>query len=245
MNAILVSFSIGFLGSLHCVGMCGGLIATFSSSRQKTWWLGLSVYQLGRISTYTIMGAMSGILGAVFSGIPGFHHAQVLLSILAGIMMITFGLHIAGWMPDPFAKSLRRIYRLTGLSRWVFIARTSTRPMSWFIVGLINGLLPCGLVYAGLSYSLTAGNVPQSILMMLSFGLGTIPAMMFAPYLTQKALNNTIFTNKIRNNIRAHGIKLVAMLVVCVGLITAFRGSTWMPHSHHIIPEKHSIALTG
>ena len=229
MNAILVSFTIGFLGSLHCVGMCGGLVTALSSARSKTWWLGLSYYQVGRIGTYTIMGAVSGILGAVFSGIAWFHQVQFLFSALAGIMMITFGLHIAGWIPDPFLKGLNRAYQFTGLSQWVYTAKTSTRPMSWFTVGMLNGLLPCGLVYAGLSFSLSAANVPQAALMMLSFGLGTIPAMIFAPLLLHKATRD----------IRVKSIKVAAVLVVCLGVITVFRGSAWMHHNHGSLPGHH------
>ena len=237
-NALLASFAIGFLGSFHCMGMCGGLVSSLSSTRINVWWMGLTAYQLGRIMTYTLLGAFSGLIGLALSQMSWFSGVQNLLAILAGVIMLFFGLNIAGWMPDPFVKGISRFYQFSGLGSWIQAARASHMPTSWFIVGAINGLLPCGLVYAGLSLSLTAGNVGESMMMMFAFGLGTVPAMMFIP----------VFIGKASPKSRFLGIKFAATLVVILGLLTMFRGSDWLHENlygghHHVAQMEHEHHL--
>jgi len=233
-NTLTTSFLIGILGSMHCAGMCGGLVTTLSMGRSRVWVTGLMAYQFGRISTYTLLGMIAGIIGSVITGIAWFSQAQFYLSILAGIMMITFGLHIAGWMPDPFTRIISRFYKFTGLGQWVATARTSTNPASWYFVGALNGLLPCGLVYAALSLNLAVGNPVRSSVGMFLFGLGTIPSMMLVPVIFQK----------LTTKIRARTIKVAAMLVVLVGVVTMLRGTGLMHHlmHHNMNMQQHAAA---
>jgi sulfite exporter TauE/SafE len=215
---VLASFALGFLGSLHCIGMCGGLVTTLSMSRPRVWWSGLFAYQIGRISTYTLMGLFSGLLGAVLSRVFWFDHAQIALTLLAGAMMITFALHIAGWLPDPFLKGATRLFNVTGISRLLSAASASPHAASWYVVGVLNGFLPCGLVYAALSLSLTAGHVGLAALMMLAFGLGTVPAMSFVPALMKS----------IAPAMRGQVLNIAAVLLIGLGVLTMIRGSEWM-----------------
>lgn len=231
-NALLASFSIGFLGSFHCMGMCGGLVASLSSTRKGVWWMGLTAYQLGRITTYTFLGVLTGLVGAVFSELAWFTGIQDVLAILAGTIMLCFGLHIAGFISDPFSKGISRFYAITGLAKWIHSARNSELPTSWYIVGVINGLLPCGLVYAGLSLSLVSGGVAESMMLMFAFGLGTVPAMMVIPGLLCNASAKG----------RSWGIKLAATLVICLGIVTMFRGSGWLHENLHGEHMDHHVA---
>jgi len=219
---LAAAFLVGFLGSMHCVGMCGGLITALSMSRSRIWWPGLMGYQTGRIVTYTLLGLMIGILGMALAQTTWFSGAQQGLTVLAGILMIVFGLALAGWLPDPLARGMASVTRMIGLSRWIQAASSSRMPMSWFMVGLFNGLLPCGLVYAGLALSLTAGSLALAAAMMFAFGLGTVPAMTIVPWVLKSA----------SPAMRGHVLKTAAVLLIGLGILTMLRGGEWM-HSMH------------
>jgi len=220
---LLASFMIGFLGSMHCIGMCGGLITTLGMARPTVWWTGLAAYQAGRVSTYVLLGLLTGLAGTVLTKMAWIDSAQNVLAVLAGIMMVTFGVHLAGWMADPFQKVLTRFSLLTGLSGWIQSAAASRQPVSWYMVGFCNGLLPCGLVYAALAMALSSGEVPQAGLIMLAFGLGTVPAMMFVPVLMRK------LAPRMRGGI----LKVAGVVLIMLGLLTMIRGADWMHTGHH------------
>jgi len=229
MSALLLaSFLVGFLGSMHCVGMCGGLVTTLSMSRPRIWFTGLIAYQFGRTATYTFLGLIAGMVGVLLSQAAWFSDMQRALTIVAGSLMVVFGLHLAGWLADPLAKGMASISSRLGLTRWIHAASTSRMPMSWFMVGLFNGLLPCGLVYAGLTFSLTSGNIITSAAMMFAFGLGTIPAMMFVPIILKSA----------SPAMRGYVLKLAALLLIIMGILTMVRGSAWM-HVLHGMDHQH------
>ncbi len=222
MTLIIASFLVGFLGSMHCVGMCGGLVTTLTMSRPKIWWSGLMSYQLGRIATYTFLGFIAGMVGMAITQVPWFADMQRGLTWVAGALMIIFGLNLAGCLPDPFVKMMAKFTKIIGLTGWVQSATSSRMPMSWFMVGLFNGLLPCGLVYAGLALSLTSGNIALSAAMMFAFGLGTVPAMTLAPVVLKSASPKA----------RGWVLKAAALLLVVMGAFTMIRGSSLM-HSMH------------
>jgi len=228
-TTVVTSFIIGIMGSLHCAGMCGGLVTTLSMGRPKVWVAGLLAYQFGRICTYTLLGMIAGIIGAVISGIAWFSQAQFYLSVLAGLMMVTFGLHLAGWMPDPFTRAISRFYKYTGLGQWVASARSSTNPVSWYFVGVLNGLLPCGLVYAALSLNLAVGDPVNSSMGMFLFGLGTVPSMMLVP----------VIFRKVSTLVRARTVKVAAVLVVLIGVVTMLRGTDFLHHYMHHDMDMH------
>jgi len=220
---LLASFMIGFFGSMHCIGMCGGLVTTLGMARPTVWWTGLAAYQAGRVSTYVLLGLLTGLAGAVLTKIAWIDSAQNVLAVLAGMMMVTFGVHLAGWMADPFQRMLTRLSLLSGLSKWIQAAAVSRQPVSWYIVGLFNGLLPCGLVYAALAMALSSGETPQAGLIMLAFGLGTVPAMMFVPLLMRR------LAPRMRGGI----LKVAGVALILLGLLTVVRGADWMHAGLH------------
>jgi len=165
-----LAFFTGFLGSMHCVGMCGpialalpvGHLSTF-----KAYWARV-VYQFGRTWAYAIIGLIPGLLGEAIS-LTGF---QQKLSVLAG-----FGLLIAAFAPrflhieSNFSVILQIKKRL--LKVWI-----QKKTGTFLFAGVLNGFLPCGFVYIGLAGSLSAGSLTGSMLYMLAFGLGTWPAIL-------------------------------------------------------------------
>lgn len=228
------AFLLGLLGSMHCVGMCGGLVTTLSMVRQKIWWSGLMSYQMGRIATYSLLGLLAGMVGMVATQLPWFSDMQRVLTFVAGSLMILFGLHLAGWLSDPLIRIMATFSQVIGFSRWIQAASSSRMPMSWFMIGLFNGLLPCGLVYAGLALSIGSGNIATSTGMMLAFGLGTVPAMTLVPWVLKS------ITPKIRGNI----LKVAAIFVIALGVLTIIRGGDWMHRmhgSHHTQQTQHDI----
>lgn len=222
LTGYMVTFSLGFLGSMHCIGMCGGLVSALSMSRPAIWWSGLAAYQAGRVLTYSLMGLAVGLLGIPLQQLGSFGQIQLALTLLAGLMMITFGLNIAGWMPDPFVRLAARVNAGLGFADRIKKAAASSAQISWFGIGLANGLLPCGLVYVALSLGLASGGTWQPSLMMAAFGLGTVPAMMFAP----------VVVRSLTPENRGLVMRALGILIIIFGLFTMIRGSSWM-HALH------------
>lgn len=165
------AFTIGFLGSFHCVGMCGPLaIAIGSGIGGNKIYLKL-LYNIGRIFTYSIMGTAAGFVGKSFS-IMGLQND---LSIGAGIMIIIFILFSNGRLLKFFTgKTVKATAGMRGaLGRMM----KKKSPFAIFGVGLLNGILPCGFVYLSLAGATAAGTIYDSFLYMLLFGLGTLPMM--------------------------------------------------------------------
>jgi len=211
---LLLMLSLGFMGSLHCIGMCGGLVTAVSMSQTNIWWPGLFIYQLGRISTYALLGLLVGFSGATLSTFGG-DLLQRALAISAGTLMIIFALNLAGWLPDPLRRFSAWASRKSGLAQLARHASDHGRAGSWYTLGLANGLLPCGLVYAALSLTLAAGDAQTGTMMMAAFGMGTIPAMMFAP----SALHSMAPT------LRTSALRVAAVMIIVMGIITIFRSS--------------------
>lgn len=216
-SMLLWMFIMGFMGSLHCVGMCGGLVTAISMSAKKTWWLGLLIYQLGRISTYAMLGLILGFTGLALHDFGG-DLIQGLITILAGSLMVIFALNLGGWLPDPVRRLSAWVTRKTGLMQLANSLAKHARLRGWYALGLVNGLLPCGLVYAALAMSLASGNAIHASFMMACFGLGTIPAMMFVPSIMQKM--SPLF--------RLNTLRIAAFLMMALGIITILRSTMHM-----------------
>jgi sulfite exporter TauE/SafE len=184
-TSYLVAFIMGLVSSLHCIGMCGSIIGTLTLSlspeiRHKKSLLLPFVfnYNVGRIVSYTIAGALAGIIQSIATMQMGEIHGHRLLQILSATIMAGSGLYIAGWFPR-FAyieKAGMHFWRkIEPFGRKLIPVKTRTQA---YLFGMVWGWLPCGLVYTALALSATAGDVGKSALTMLSFGLGTLPAVM-------------------------------------------------------------------
>lgn len=174
MITLWAAFTIGLFGSLHCVGMCGPIAAALPYPSQKKSQLIVSImlYNLGRILTYGFLGLLFGLLGASFS-MAGF---QQFLSVSLGILFLLVGLFSFNLEKTLLKWSwTSRIFFFVKSRLSLFLQKKSWR--SLFFIGLMNGFLPCGLVYVALAGAISSGSISGGILWMMVFGLGTIPLM--------------------------------------------------------------------
>jgi sulfite exporter TauE/SafE len=220
MDAInlLSIVTIAFLGSFgHCVGMCGGIVIAYSSTKIDDSWqrskqaLSHIAYSLGRVLTYMILGAMFGYLG----GVATFSNTTSgALLIFAGIMMILTGLSLMGKL-----KFLTIIEHSLSKSSWYqksfkrFLNSKSF--FSFFMLGMLNGLLPCGFVYF---FAITAASTASAFwgaIVMMVFGLSTIPAMFSMGFFVGFFKNSST---------RSLMIKLASIAVIGYGIFTIYNG---------------------
>ncbi len=176
---ILSGFTLGAAGSLHCAGMCGPLslalpVQHFSALHK---FLALFLYQVGRVITYSVIGLFFGLAGRQLF-ITGY---QQWFSIGMGVLVLAIA--ALYWIQKkrvrlsflaPFYQSVQGLI--------MRILRSSTNVMSFLLLGMANGLLPCGMVYIALATSLSFSQTGESVLFMAMFGAGTLPAMMFIGY---------------------------------------------------------------
>lgn len=172
---ILTAFLLGFLGSFHCVGMCGPIAMALPLSRKERWGIvrASGTYNLGRIMTYACIGL---VFGAIGWGIE-LAGAQKVLSVLLGFSLFAFALAPrkteAVILSIPFFNRFflaikQKISHLFSHSTW----------QNQLSIGFLNGFLPCGLVYVAIAGAMGMGNMWSGALFMAAFGLGTLPMMM-------------------------------------------------------------------
>ncbi len=212
MNWIVAGLAFGFLGSAHCVGMCGPLALSLpGADRMRGRFLfERLLYNLGRAVTYAGLGGLVGLLGRVVS-LAGFQQA---LSIGVGTLML-----LAAAVPW-VSRHVRRLEQIPSrLLRRVVEPMNrlyqSGGPAAMLAIGLLNGLLPCGFVYAALATAVTAGDALQSMAFMAAFGLGTGPAMLGVSLLGR--LLGTTWRARLQRLIPV-GLALVGLLLIVRGL---------------------------
>jgi len=211
MDWILTGLTLGFVGSVHCVGMCGPLALMLPGKDAARWrFLGERLlYNLGRTLTYTLLGVAFGALG-LFVALTGY---QQWLSMGVGVVLLLAA--VVPWMQ----RYLGRLEQLTAgtlkrVVQWIQQLYRRGGSASMLTIGVLNGLLPCGLVYAAIATAVTAGTVTGSAAFMASFGLGTIPAM-FAVALAGGLLSVT-WRTRLR--------KLIPVALAVLGILLILRG---------------------
>lgn len=172
MSYTYFAFYMGLFGSIHCAVMCGPLIFAIEGRQELAWrtFLNKILYQFGRILTYGSLGFLLGTIGTI-AQIQGW---QRTLSWITGILLVLIALfQLIGKNNRAVIRlQTRAVQPLAGfLSRWLY------RPGGSFFAGILNGLLPCGMVYMALISAMNADSPQQSFLFMLCFGLGTIPLL--------------------------------------------------------------------
>lgn len=178
---LLSALLLGFVGSGHCLGMCGGIAGALGQVTapvvRTSPLLSSGLYSVGRIASYSAFGAIAGRFGESMNTLVGLGPT---LRVLAGLLIIAFGLHTAGW-----GIGVAQIERL-GLHVWrrlsPLIARVGQPDRIWKLIALggLWGWLPCGLVYSALAAAAVTGNAPNGAAFMLCFGIGTMPALVIA-----------------------------------------------------------------
>lgn len=202
---------LGFVGSMHCVGMCGpiALALPITSSTRSGFIISRLLYNMARVITYSLLGLGIGLIGGMIR-IAGL---QEWLSIITGVGIITttvFPRIISHYFPHSSIISRPALY-LKSLFSQFLQSRTYS---ALFILGLLNGLLPCGFVYVALAGALNTQNSFQSTVFMALFGLGTVPAMLAVSLLPQFAKPN------LRMLIR----KITPVIAVVMGMVFIVRG---------------------
>jgi sulfite exporter TauE/SafE len=184
-SALLTAFVVGLLGGVHCVGMCGGVVSmlTLGLAPERRARLATALplhlgYNLGRIAGYGLAGVLAGGIGALLATSHLLHLGQRALYGLAAAVMIALGLYLGGWwrglaVVERMGALLWR--RLEPLGRGLLPIRSAWQAV---MVGLIWAWLPCGLVYSVLILALGTGSPWQGGLLMLAFGLGTLPNLL-------------------------------------------------------------------
>jgi hypothetical protein len=180
--ALTAVFLVGLLGGTHCLGMCGGIVTalTVQMPRDRPRWSLHLAYHAGRITTYAAAGAFAGGLGAAALLLGGALPVQVVLYVVAQLMLVALGLYLLG--VSRYLAGFERAGH--ALWRWVQPAASALFPIRTaprgYAVGLLWGLLPCGLVYSVLVTALVAGSAASGALVMLAFGAGTLPSLLAA-----------------------------------------------------------------
>lgn len=225
---------IGLLGSVHCMGMCGGfaLAVAQASGNGRPFLIRQSLYYLGKTFTYAMLGGIAGGLGQVIGGM--FAGMQQALSVGLGAFLIFIGLGLLGWLKRFSGSGIIRWWK--PLTDAIGQRLRKNTKAATFGLGLLNGLLPCGLVYGALALAAASGHAAKGALLMAVFGLATIPALFLIAAFG--ALMNPVWRNRLN---QVSGVVMIALGAITI--MRGFPGGHEMDHGadaamHHDIDAK-------
>jgi len=218
MLTVWAAFGIGVTTSLgHCIGMCGPLISTFSLAQGKTdhrvrnLLPALLVYHLGRVNSYAVIGLMFALLAAAAQAAGPSNEVRGGLFLISGVLMILLGLGLKGWLPTTRIVESSRLGSFTAEK---FMSLVGTRSMAGrYMLGVANGFLPCGPVYAVAAAALTAPTPQHGAHTMVMFGLGTMPVLIAVG----------LGAGRLAPSLQRKFNFVAAILVIIVGLEFLFR----------------------
>lgn len=211
LYAITSGFLVGLLGSFHCIGMCGPIALALPIHKQKQFQKIASIlsYNLGRVLTYAIIGLLFGIVGkTLFIG-----KYQQLFSIAIGMLLLLI-LFVPYFGKKIGSKKNLWSYQLKIQKKLSMLFSREKNILNLFIIGVLNGLLPCGLIYMAVAGALSTGNIQHAILFMFFFGIATIP-MMFSI---------ALFGNYVSMSIRHKINKAVPFIIATMAVLLVVRG---------------------
>ncbi|MEQ9186091.1 MAG: sulfite exporter TauE/SafE family protein [Cryomorphaceae bacterium] len=200
------AISIGFIGSVHCLGMCGPILVAINNGKGR-WWHDF-LHHSGRLTSYMVFGTLAGMLGRTID-LMGYQQS---FSILIGSLLVT------AVVVRPVAKTFKRVESSMGrisirFSGWIHQLGLGPTPIR-FLLGSANGMLPCGLVYLGLAGAASTFTPWDGAFFMLLFGLSTLPALLLVSKLASG------LTVKTRANFR----KLIPLTMLIMGSLLLLRG---------------------
>ena len=226
---VLAVISAGLLGGIHCIGMCGGIASMLTSTGKKerniiplipaqtevpasgiAAWHIPSLLHAGRIFTYTLMGGLTGSIGALGLRFNPFGSIHTLLYIIGNLALIWLGLRLFGYTPHfaPLDRLVARIATHIRIPpRFSLMAQTQRFP---FLVGMAWGCLPCGLVYGVLPFALLSGDAFSGAVLMLIFGLTALPHLLFA-----QSIARWLHHSRVPSLLRGFG----ATMLTAIGLL--------------------------
>ena len=208
---VWAAISLGLISSLHCAGMCGPI--AFALPLDRSSWLskstGALVYNLGRILTYATLGGLFGLLGKAFFTAGLQRGISIAVGVFFLLSVIVPVITKQGFFLEKWG------YQFIGKFKGLFAAQFKKRNgISLLIIGVINGLLPCGMVYLGLAAAVSTVNWADGFLFMVFFGLGTLPLMYAA----------SVVGDLLSLNVRSKMRKAVPYLIGVMGVLFILRG---------------------
>jgi hypothetical protein len=207
----ITPLTIGLIGSFHCIGMCGPIVVALPLKKHNliSKITGAILYNSGRVLTYSVIGILFGLLGRGIS-LAGF---QQWTSVLLGIAMI-----ISVLFPFFFREKITIGSLFSGFAARLIVRLkklfTDRSFSSLLMIGILNGLLPCGLVYVAIAGAISSGTVLTGALFMMLFGIGTIPLLLLA----------TLASDAIGQRIRSKMQRVVPYFVFMLGVLFILRG---------------------
>ena len=210
-----LAFMAGVLGSGHCLGMCGALVSGYfmNSGPSRSVWPYFT-YQISRIFVYTLVGFAAAALGVVLVSSGVFGKMQSILQMFIGSVVIILAFGILGWIP--FQGSIRLI-PMNVLRKGYAQSRTRGPLLGASIAGLLNGLMPCPLTFAMAVKATSATTIMEGGLLMLTFGSGTLPTMLFI----------SVAFGKMSANFRGLMLKSAALIMIIMGCNTIYMGMSF------------------
>jgi sulfite exporter TauE/SafE len=207
-NVLEIGFLMGLLGSVHCIGMCGPLVMALPISQksdlQKS--ISLLLYHLGKIISYTMLGLLFGLFGSQFH----FFGLQQNIAIVIGVIMLIYVFFIK--LVKKYNGPLNKVYNLIVKLLGMLFKHQHT--LTFLIIGMLNGLLPCGMIYLALTTAMATQSLLYGGLLMAFFGLGTLPALMMV------AIGGQFFGILFRRKIQ----KLLPVFIFGMGVLLILRG---------------------
>jgi uncharacterized protein len=208
---IWAGFLIGFLGSWHCIAMCGPIALMLPGARGKNRLLVLALYHGGKTLAYMTLGGLFGLL-------PAFVHSfdiQAIVTLTAGLLMLLLALipFLLGWVEKRGFLVFNRLFHFRGR---LISALDKNAPESSFYIGYLNGFVPCGMVYIAALGAMSQSHFTGSILFMLFFGLGTLPVMSIF----------ILLTGYFKTGLQKYARPLRTAAFIIAGVVMTWRGTT-------------------
>lgn len=213
MNAVFeIGFFMGLIGSVHCIGMCGPIVMALPIAHQTPFqkWQSILLYHTGKITSYTVLGILFGLFG---SQLP-LHGVQENLSIVMGAILLLYVIYVFGiklkWTPQILQFNQLYTFIVKKMGR---LFKSKHRAV-YYLIGGLNGLLPCGMIYVALTSALATQNVLKGGIIMAFFGLGTMPALIMV------AIGGQYFGVIFRKKIQS----LLPVFIIGMGILLILRG---------------------
>ncbi len=231
--SIISIITIAFLGSFgHCIGMCGGIVVAYSSTKIDNKFSKLKqslshfLYSIGRVSTYTLLGAIFGFVGGV---VTFDNTTSGIMLLTTGFLMIIVGISLSGKLK--FLTNIEHSVSKSKLYQDSFRSLIGSNTLtSFYLLGMLNGLLPCGFVYVFAITAASTGSAFWGAFVMLIFGLSTIPAMFslgfFVGIFKQTSLRNLFIT-------------IASILVILFGIYVMHSGYEYLTDPNKSILSCH------
>jgi uncharacterized protein len=236
---LVLMFTLGLVGSLHCAQMCGPIVLSYSvglgrltppgsSPRFSPLLLNHLAYNFGRIITYSALGAIAGVVGSSMDVLGKLTGLGGMLALITGTLMVIVGLVMFGILPGSSLLTNRALQFTRGLLKPCSALLECPGAINRFFLGLGLGLLPCGMIYAALIKATATGSALRGAFNMLAFGLGTAGSL----------LAIGLFSSALRGRLTRWNAQLVASSVTLIGLLLLWRGMMaghvlTRIHAHH------------